>query len=191
MYDVYCLGIGAEKPGKIYNGWTRISVKDYDNLEYEKVYGLDFGMVVPTSLTEIKFDGDNTIYVRQKIHKELNMMKWELSKEIEEYANVDKNKDIIVADPNNKDEINKLRSQDYEVFKANKKPGSVISTIKTMMSLRVVICEDSYDIWDEYLGYAWKFSPKGENLEEPVKKDDHSMDSIRYGASYIVNLMRQ
>ena len=185
MYDVYCLGLQAEKPGKIYNGWSRISVKDYEDLEYEKVIGLDFGLIVPTAAIEIKFDGDNSMYIRQKVYKEMNMMKHELGDEFEHHTNLNKKSEIIIADPNNKDEINKLLADDWEVYRANKKPGSVIAGIKTVMSMRVYVCEDSHDIWDEYMNYAWRFTPKGEKLEEPVKKDDHAMDAFRYGGVYL------
>lgn len=185
MHNVYCLGESAEKPGKIFNGWRRISVGDYEDLEYAKVFGLDFGLIVPTALVEIKFDGDNSIYVRQKVFKEMQMMKRELSYVIGNLDTFNLKEDLIVADPNNKDEINKLKACDFDVVKANKRPGSVVSGIKTLMSLNVYVCEDSHDVWDEYMGYTWKITPKGEILEEPVKKDDHSIDAIRYGSVYI------
>lgn len=190
MYDVYCLGLNSEKPGKIFNGWNRISVKDFEDLPYEKVFGLDFGLIVPTALIEIKFDGDNTIYVRESLYKEMNMMAYELWEEIGRSTNFNKRKDLIIADPNNKDEINKLLAHDFEVYRAKKPPGSVVSTIKTIMSLNVVVCEDSRNIWDEYMNYTWRFTPKGEQLEEPLKKDDHAMDALRYGATYIVTANR-
>ena len=186
MYNVYCLGESAEKPNKIFNGWKRISSSDYDLLDYEKVFGLDFGLIVPTALIEIKYDGDNSIYVREKIYKEMSMMKSELSQAINEVGSFDKGKDLIVADPNNKDEITKIRSNDFDIVRANKKPGSVMSGIKSLMSLNVYVCLDSPNIWDEYMNYSWKVTPKGEVLEEPVKKDDHTIDSIRYATTYIL-----
>jgi hypothetical protein len=33
---------------------------------------------------------------------------------------------------------------------------------------------------EEYSGYQWKVSPDGRILDEPVKKDDHGMDTDRY-----------
>jgi hypothetical protein len=35
--------------------------------------------------------------------------------------------------------------------------------------------------WGELTGYQWKVGKDGEQLDEPLKKDDHFPDAFRYG----------
>ena len=66
MWLVYGLGIGAEKPNKIYRAWQKISIEDYNKLPYEEDYGLDFGSSNPTACVGIKYDGDRTFLLMKK-----------------------------------------------------------------------------------------------------------------------------
>ena len=42
MWLVYGLGIGADKPNKIYRGWRPITSNQFDEQDYESYFGLDF-----------------------------------------------------------------------------------------------------------------------------------------------------
>jgi hypothetical protein len=33
---------------------------------------------------------------------------------------------------------------------------------------------------DEIMGYYWKRDPQGKNIDEPVDRDDHAMNTIKY-----------
>ena len=60
---VYGLGLLAEKPNRVYKGWTTCSIEEFDSLPYETYYGLDFGISAPTAVVAVKYDGDRTFYV--------------------------------------------------------------------------------------------------------------------------------
>ena len=195
MYQVYCLGIKAEKPGRIYKNWKRINGAEFDDLPYKKIYGLDFGFTVPTAFVEIKWDGDKKIFVKKHIYKPLSMMNRELPEEIIENSNFDPVLDEIAPDPNNTDEIKKLRTAGFTLDKVSKGAGSVLATIKTLQTLEIYVVDElpladntvPDDIWDEYEGYVWKRDRFNIVMEEPLKEDDHLMDAIRYG---VINLIK-
>jgi len=56
MWLVYGLGIGAEKPHRIYSGWKKISAEEFNILDHVSYFGLDFGTSKPTAGVEVKYD---------------------------------------------------------------------------------------------------------------------------------------
>ena len=72
MWKVYGLGIGSEKPNKIYRGWKEISQEYFDSLEYISYFGLDFGVSNPTACVEVKYDGDRAFYITERLNKPLH-----------------------------------------------------------------------------------------------------------------------
>lgn len=74
---VYGLGLKSEKPNKIYSGWKKITLAEYNAIDEREYFGLDYGWANPTALVGIKYDGDRTFYVRPSLYKPINEMKGE------------------------------------------------------------------------------------------------------------------
>lgn len=47
------------------------------------------------------------------------------------------------------------------------------------------VCEDLGFFRDEIGSYYWKRNPFGQNVDEPVDRDDHAMDTTKYMLSYL------
>ena len=93
---VYGLGIGAEKPNKIYQGWREISYEFFDNLEYPSYFGLDFGASNPTACVEVKYNGDGAFYIREILYQPLQDISDSLPTVIKlRCPEIKKGKDII------------------------------------------------------------------------------------------------
>ena len=182
MYKVYCLGIKAEVPGRVYSDFDRISLQDYYSLPYPEEFSIDFGLVSPTALSGIKFDGDNTFYVNELLYKPINMMKHDLVSELNELVSrglLDKSK-MMIADFAGKQYITKMRNDGFYVVKSIKGSGSILSGIDDVKSVRIVITNTSSNLIMENENYSYVLDRFGEPTEALVQKDDHLLDNLKY-----------
>jgi len=163
---------------KIYPRWSTISVRDYLQLDIDPCYGVDFGYTNPSAIVELKIDETRKkIYVQQKVFKS-GLTNAQLI-DAANKAGVGRYKPMG-ADSNKPDAIAEMRPH-FNVRKVTKGPGSVYNGIKKVKEYELVICEDSTDVMAELKDYKWKEDADGNPLPEPVKKNDHAMDAIRYG----------
>ena len=186
-WQVYGLGMKAEKPNKIYKGWKYINPIDFDKLKAKSYFGLDFGETNPTALVECKYL-DGWFYFKQLIYRS--------GKEIESLTNllenlgIEKGTDIIVCDSASPDKISELRTAGFYAIGANKGPGSVVAGISFLNKMKVKFCTNSSDLEDEYEDYEWELDRYGLPTDKPIKKDDHLMDAIRYIVSFLQNYLK-
>lgn len=180
-WEVYGLGIKSEKPNRIYKGWGVMSLQDFIDLPYNSYFGNDFGTTNPNALVEVKFDGQNTFFVRKRLYKPISEMPFGLSKEIEDLG-INK-KEIIVCDPADMENRLDLVRNGFNIIAAHKPAGSVIAGINLLNKFRIFYVEDD-DITDEYENYEWEII-NGVNLDRPLKQNDHLMDAIRYCITWL------
>ncbi len=190
-----CGYIPSGNKGQIYSGWERISRDDYDKLECNKYYYIDWGEDHPCAIGEVKMH-KNKLYVRGLNYKPLKTL--EVAKLLCRLGFT--SKEMIICDSSQPDDIiqlrgysrNKLSDEDiagypqlmkgFSTVFAKKGPGSVAPGIRLLRDFEVyvVLDEESEHIWSEYSGYMWQLDKDGKPTDQPVKlKDDH-MDGIRY-----------
>ena len=91
----------------------------------------------------------------------------------------------IVADRELKS-INDLRNKGYNIFGADKKPGSVQFGISLVKKFKINYTKESENIRYETNNYIYDtHSQTGEYINEPVKANDHHLDGIRYLITYL------
>lgn len=186
LYQVYCLGLKSEKPNKIYNGWKQCTEEYFDKLDFTSYYGHDFGEVSPTANVEVKYDGDRTFYIRERLYKPENVM-YSLSNELEKIG-IGKD-EIIVADSASRDKILELRKAGYYVIGARKGNNSNVSGISLVSKFNIVYTSDSVNIEAEYDNYSWELDRYGIPTDIPLKKDDHLMDALKYVIVFLYNYL--
>lgn len=185
MWLVYGLGIGSEKPNKIYHGWRKISEEDFDKLEYTSYFGLDFGSKNPTALTEVKTDGDNNFWICPRMYKSMSQMPESLPRTIETSVKMNVSSDIIICDSAKQAYIDQMTMYGFMAVGATKGTGSVSAGISLVQKCNIFYVSDD-NIDKEYRNYSWKVDRYNKATDEPDKKDDHYMDSIRYAITYII-----
>jgi len=184
LWTVYGLGLKAEKPNRIFKNWQIIDDKLFDDLPYSSFYGMDFGLSAPTTLVEMKFDGDQTFFFKELLYKPMNEMSGTLSDELHNLG-IDKNKELIVDSSNdiNKTEGNKLKNSGYNVIFALKGKGSVVSGIELLQKKIVHYTKNSINLEREYENHSWRVV-QGVQLDEPEQGDDHAIDGCKYVSSW-------
>lgn len=181
-WSVYGLGEKSEKPNRIYNGWKKILLTEFEEAPYNNYYGLDFGAARPTALVDVKYDGKKSFLLNQKVYLPANEMGCTLSETLKK---IGINKKIpIICDSAEPDSINELRLNGFNAIPAIKGPGSVNAGIKFINNFNMYYTDTSTAIEEEYEEYEWEIV-SGVNLDRPLKRNDHIMDAIRYCTSYL------
>ena len=194
LYEVYCLGLGSEKPNRIYTGWKSCSDEFFNALPYDKFYGLDFGVSSPTAVVECCFDGDNTFYLKEVLYKPSKEMGMSIGEYLQknregEKPLVDRDK-ITVCDSAKESMVIDLAKTGLTAVSALKGRGSISRTISTVQSFRVVYTTSSNNLVEEYFNYSFKLDRYGLVDEAPEpNKADHLMDASGYVITYIVNYL--
>ena len=183
------LGLGSEKPNKIYRGWSEVSLELFNSLEYESYFGLDFGTASPTACVEIKYDGDGTFYVYERLYTPLSEINDSLTLVIEnQIPEIKKGKSILVCDSAKDLYLQLLRSADYMAIPAIKGQGSIEVGIGIVQSFNIKYVKTAH-LDAEYNGYSYTTDRYDKATDTPHKKDDHLMDALRYVISYTVKYL--
>lgn len=203
MWEVYGLGLKAEKPNKIYHNWTKVSYAEFLAIDSPSYYGLDWGVVHAMGIVEVKYY-DGTFYVHELSYKSENDLVMELNQlygqdyqsELQKLdlgvitwhlqrLGLDK-KTVIVCDSAKPNNIIELRRAEYNAIPAHKPAGSVYSGISMIKRANVAYTDVSYNLDNEYSLYEWNTDRYGLVTEEPIKANDDLLDPTRYVCTYLV-----
>jgi PBSX family phage terminase large subunit len=185
MWQVYGLGLKAEKPNRIFRNWQQMEDKAFYDLLYQSYYATDFGLSAPTANIEFKFDGDKTFFFHQRIYKPMNQMEGTLSDEFAKLNTITQKENICDScNELNKAEGTKLRNSGYNVIFAQKGHGSINAGIETLQKCNVYYTKSSIDLENEYENYSWKMY-QGIQMDVPEdNQNDHALDCCRMGVSW-------
>lgn len=189
MWMVYGLGIGAEKPNKIYKGWFEIEQEFFDDLEYEPHFGLDFGASNPTACIEVKYDGDGAFYICERLYQPLQDINDSLATVIKlKVPSAVKGRSLIICDSARQSYIDLLTIENYMALGAIKGGGSVEVGITLVQGFTIYYVK-SPNLDFEQSNYSWSIDRYGKSTDVPMKMDDHLMDALRYVITYLVSYL--
>ena len=189
MWLVYGLGIGSEKPNKIYRGWREITKEHFEGLDLVSYFGLDFGASNPTACIEVKYDGDGAFYICERLYKPLQDIADSLPTAIKLHVpEIKKGSSLVVCDSAKQSYINLLLDDDYMAIGAVKGGGSVEVGV-TLVQGFTIYYVPSQNLSFEYDNYSWTIDRFDRSTDVPLKIDDHLMDALRYIISYLVRTL--
>ncbi|WP_438423117.1 phage terminase large subunit [Aquimarina macrocephali] len=171
---------------KVYNNWKRVSLRDYLNMDFPAVYGLDIGDTAPNALGEHKYN-DGKFYDHEMLYKSSRQLKSEAT-EINKGVLVDKlemlgvrKQQPMIVDGAAKDAIRELRNAGYNARPSDKSPGSVKSGIEFINRAENYYTDTSINYESEYNGYYLETDQYKVPIDgKPIKGNDHLMDESRY-----------
>jgi len=186
LWLVYGLGIGAEKPHKIYKGWKKISEEAFDALPYQSFFGIDFGAKNPTAIIEVKYDGDGQFFVKELFYQPLSDIQGSLPTILKKFCpQIKLSESLIICDSAKELYVNILKEAGYNAVKALKGNNTVSPGIIQVQGVNISYVP-SENLSTEYMNYSWQLDRYSKPTDEPEKKDDHLMDSLRYVITYLV-----
>jgi len=208
MWQVYGLGLKAEKPNRILSGWKKIPRKQYDDLQSTEYIGNDWGKNHNWGILGAKYY-DGALYLREmnyasevEIMKSLPLetlqeFKKQESKEGENLGIVSwmfaklgiNKKQTIVCDNNRPLKISMLRrcGWDYAVG-AQKGQGSIKDGLDLIENIEVYYTDDSPNLSNEYENYSYIVDRYGVVTDEPEDANNHLIDPARYICQLLVRL---
>lgn len=196
-WTVFGEGLKAELPNRIFK-WKEIQLHEYYNIDSYVYYGVDWGLVDPFSIVEVKYH-DGNLYVHELNYTnenklvEQNMSNLNIINQnggiipkVFSDCNVRKDRPIV-CDSNYTEKIKTLRDYGWEYALAAKKPpGSIVAGISVLKQLNVFYTNTSSNIKYEQENYSWEKGRDGTNINYPKDVDNHCCDSIRYITNFLV-----
>lgn len=167
--------------------------------EWTKFVGLDVGFTNPTAAIWCAMDYDCNIYAYQEFYQREHTIP-EVVTELKKLNRSDKLEGIWI-DPSSK--ANRGKDSDFTTYlenlpqswplvPANNEVSTGIDRVKTLLKAnpktgrpKLFIFDTCTNLIDEIVKYRWAELPPGQEAtknqkEEPVKKDDHAVDALRY-----------
>lgn len=201
-WEVYGLGIKGERPHRIFH-FKEIPYSEYLKIQRPVYYGVDWGVVDPMGIIEVKYD-DGRLYLHEISYKSETALKNELSitekQQIQQHVEegflmwyfqklgIDGNRPIV-CDNNRQMKIIALRKAGFErALACNKYPGSIIDGIDIINNLEVFYTHTSLNIKYEQENYSREVDKRtGEVLEEPEDANNHTLDPARYVVQFLID----
>lgn len=171
LYKIYALGEYATLSNIIYQ--NHITERVFPERFQDEMYGLDFGFNNPAALVHVGIN-DGELYEREIIYQS-RLTNPELIDLLAERG-VNK-KTPIYADSAEPKSIEDIYRAGYNIHPASKQ---VMDGIKTVKQFKIHIHHESVNLIKEKRTYKWRQDKNKNNLDEPVKFNDHCMDAERY-----------
>jgi len=175
-YEIYALGKWGVLKGKIFKDFIEIDKMPEDKELDDISWGMDFGSSVPSTLCKCGIIG-NDLYLDERIYQagltnpQLIRM---FRKEAPELVRV-----VGFGDSAEPARIQDFRNNDINMHKAIKEVLFSIDVINSYDN--IYITKASTNLIMEWESYSWKTDKDGNLTDNPVKKNDHIVDAVRYG----------
>ena len=157
--------------GAVFKKWG--IVKEFPQWAKKIAIGQDFGYTTDVSAAVRCGIVDNALYVDELCYQS-GMLTNALADKVRPYG-------LKVfaesADPRLVDEI-KLRG--VNIYGVDKSGPSIKAGIDKILSMDLYITDRSYNLKKELRTYVWDKDKNGNYINEPIDKDNHLMDAMRY-----------
>lgn len=173
FHRIYAAGEWGILEALIYSGWEIVDVAPYTD---DVIYGLDFGFNNPSSLIKLSLV-DDIIYEEELLYQS-GLTNSDLIDKLKTLI-IDKDAPIY-ADSAEADRIEEIYRAGFNVYPAQKGPGSVKNGIDFVKRQKIKVLSNSVNLIKEKRSYSWRTDKTGKRLEEPVKFNDHLLDAERY-----------
>ena len=184
FYKIYFEGEWGELEGIIYQWDIACKTEGQKGMSWEEIinpdeifYGGDFGYTVnPATLVRIYRKG-NDFWV-EEVFYETGLTNPGIAKLVIKAGAEEADSYWDAAEPKS---IQELCDLGINAKPCDKGPDSVRAGIDFLISKNIYIIDGSENIVAEQKSYIRKQDKDGNNLTEPVKYMDHTLDGIRYG----------
>jgi len=179
MWQVYGLGLRASPKGLVFSNWKEYA-KLPDELEYYKMFVVDWGGTDPTTLAEVNINRKtSSVYIKEHMYEPQILNKTF----IETIQRLNKKNDEVICDNARSDKIYELQMRDINAFGPNK--GEILDGIDIMKEYNIFVHVESLNAKKEFNSYKWAMNKQsGKSLNKPEDKNNHIIDPVRYAIRY-------
>ena len=174
--EVYTLGNWGILGDLIFTNWKIEDLSKIKNTFGTYYLGLDFGFSNHPTAVGRQAIKDKKLYILDELIYETDLTNDLIAARLKPIIN----NEYIRCDSAEPKSITELRNLKINALKAIKPPGSVNFGIQYMKQFEIIIDRKCQNAINEFQLYHWKRNKDGEKINEPVKKDDHFIDQVRY-----------
>ena len=180
-WDVFGLGKRASPKGLVFPYWKEYA-KLPDELEYYKMFVVDWGGTDPTTLAELNINHKTkSVYIREHIYQPEILNNQFIKRVLE--VNPDNHE--VICDSSRSDKIYELQMANINAFGAKKGPNSIIDGFDILKEYNIFVHVESLNAKKEFNSYKWATNKQsGKSLNKPEDKNNHIIDPTRYGVRY-------
>jgi phage terminase large subunit len=176
FWQIFGEGDYAQIQGLIFKNWDICKEMPTDLKKYG--YGLDFGFSAdPSAMVEVGLQ-NGELWVNELIY-ENGLTNPDLHQKF--IDNKIKRNFVIVADSAEPKSIEELRRLGNYITGATKGQDSIRHSINILKQYKINVTANSVNLIKELKSYKWK-QRDGKDLNEPIDKFNHLIDSLRYYA---------
>ena len=191
LYDVAGLGNWGVAEGLVFENWT-VEAFDIKKVTKKKpwqwrhVFGLDYGYTNdPTAFIAAAVNPlEKVLYIYDE-HYEHKMLNTDIAAMVIRKGYQKERIRADAAEPKSNDDLKRLGLG--RVQAAEKGRDSVMHGIARLQEYRIVVHRECWNTAAELGAYCWKVDKTGKSLNEPVDRDNHLMDALRYAIQDVAN----
>lgn len=172
LWQVYGLGLQAVVEGVIF---TNIEVVDNipEWVTWRRI-GMDFGYTNdPTAGGTVAIQ-DNDLYIDELFYR-TKMLTGDIIEELRPHKNMK-----IISESADPRLIDEIYNAGFNIHAVEKGSGSVMAGLTKMLEYNIKITRRSYNAIREFKNYTYAQDKEGKWLNEPVDRDNHIIDFVRY-----------
>lgn len=178
----YLYGQWGAFRGQIYKSFNRVEmVVDLSHADTDKDFGskitvVDVGITNPTAILTLAYNGEK-VRIWDEFYKRGSDSEMLIDEVI-------RRGQLVIIDPSAKDIIVRMKRKGVRVYPGNNNVQDGILIVKQYCKPgKLEIDVGCVETIREFESYKYRVV-KGETIDQPQKRDDHSMDAIRYGMMY-------
>jgi len=187
FYRVYTLGEWGVLGNVIFQNWETRDLSEIRQTFDRFNNGLDFGFADdPAALAHMHYDRKTkTLYILDELYQR-GLTNDMLAEEVKKIVG----DQIVVCDSSEPKSIRELQRYGVRAVPAKKGPDSVRFGINWLKQQKIIVDVRCQNTINELQLYRWKEDKDGNALPEPVDRDNHLIDAIRYGCEEYMNERR-
>jgi phage terminase large subunit len=177
LWQVYGLGNIGNLQGVVFSNWS-----ECDNVPPEAkfvAYGQDFGFTNDPSAMVGVWQKDKELFVKELMYH-TGLLNSDIITKYNEIPVTASQK--VIADSAEPKTIEELRRAGFRVEGAKKGKDSINASIALLQQYHIKVTKDSANLKKELRSYTWETDVNGKSTNEPIDKNNHAIDALRYVA---------
>jgi phage terminase large subunit len=176
-YNVYTLGNWGVLGNVVFTNWRVEDLSQIKDQFTNRRNGLDFGFSAdPAAVIRTHYDRKKkTIYIFDELY-ETGLTNDKLAELVKPMIE----EDMVVCDSSEPKSIAELQMYGVRAAGAIKGKDSVSHGIQWLKQHTIIIDKSCINAREEFSKYCWKEDRAGEALDQPLDRDNHLIDALRY-----------
>lgn len=182
--EVYTFGNWGVLGDVIFKNWHTEDLDYLKGIDGKVYYGQDFGFASdPAASICVRLErAKKKIYVLKELYLH-GLTNDKLAGELRQFAG----RKVVRCDCSEPKSIAELRQHSVNAIACKKGPDSVIHGIQWLQGYEIIVDTSCINMQNELTLYQWKKDKDGNSLREPVDKNNHLCDALRYALEEEIN----